>query len=393
MLSVVFASFTFILFAEVSCQVPPYNETCVRGSYPPPASQKVPWYTINLDDPPITRWEQVGKDKKGEINFLLFKFKQFILELSSTIGALIIQELDNLGPKLDSMLPQPFADELKGMANSSGLQLGEIVLYNLFYEFFTVCTSIVAEDTTGKLYHGRNLDFGLFLGWNTQNKTWEITSALRPTIINIDWQKGGKTVFKSVNFAGYIGILTAVKPGIFTLSMNERFKLDGGYLGILEWLLGKRTGQWMGFLTRNTMESVNSFDEAIKVLANTEMLAPAYYIVGGNKSGEGCVITRNREVEGTDLWQMRSVGAGQWYILETNYDHWNKPLFLDDRRTPANRCMQNLTQQNVGISGIFDVLSSKPVLNKLTTYTALMQVNSGHLETWLQYCPDPCFPW
>lgn len=26
---------------------------------------------------------------------------------------------------------------------------GEIVLYNIFYELFTVCTSIVAEDPTG----------------------------------------------------------------------------------------------------------------------------------------------------------------------------------------------------------------------------------------------------
>ena len=28
--------------------------------------------------------------------------------------------------------------------------LGEVVLYNIFYEVFTVCTSIVAEDKTGE---------------------------------------------------------------------------------------------------------------------------------------------------------------------------------------------------------------------------------------------------
>ena len=32
-------------------------------------------------------------------------------------------------------------------------------------------------------------------------------------------------------------------------------------------------------------------------------------------------------------------------------------------------------------------------LLQLTTYTTLMQVDSGHLETYLQYCPDPCAPW
>ena len=48
--------------------------------------------------------------------------------------------------------------------------------------------------------------------WDPQNHTWELTEALRPSVVNLNWQRSGKTVFKSVNFAGYIGILTAVKP-------------------------------------------------------------------------------------------------------------------------------------------------------------------------------------
>lgn len=35
---------------------------------------------------------------------------------------------------------------------------------------------------------------------------------------------------------------------------------------------------------------------------------------------------------------------GRWYVLETNYDHWKEPLFLDDRRTPAIKCMNQTTQ-------------------------------------------------
>ena len=50
------------------------------------------------------------------------------------------------------------------IANATGLPQGEVVLYNVFYEVFTFCTSIVAQDEAGHLYHGRNLDFGLFLG-------------------------------------------------------------------------------------------------------------------------------------------------------------------------------------------------------------------------------------
>lgn len=31
-------------------------------------------------------------------------------------------------------------------------------------------------------------------------------------VINVDFQSKGKTVFKSVHFAGYIGVLTGIKP-------------------------------------------------------------------------------------------------------------------------------------------------------------------------------------
>ncbi|XP_071088185.1 acid ceramidase-like [Haliotis cracherodii] len=84
--------------------------------------------------------------------------------------------------------------------------------------------------------------------------------------------------------------------------------------------------------------------------------------------------------------------AGGWYVLETNYDHWVKPLFLDDRRGPANQCMRETTQQGVSLPALFNVLSTKPVLNKGTVYTALMHVESGHLETWIRECEDPCPP-
>lgn len=370
---------------------PLVTDTCVQGSYPPKSSQKVPEYIINLDLPPSQRWNAVAVEKKNEIQDIIGSFKSFIGEFGG-IAQEIMYFIDLLGPLFVEALPQPFQDEIRGISNATGIEIGEITLYNIFYEIFTVCTSIIAESPTGKLYHARNLDFGLFMGWDVKNRTWAITEKLRPAIISLDWQQGGKTVFKSVNYAGYIGILTGISPGKFTLTMNERFKLNGGYVGIIELIMTGK-GTWMGFLTRRVMEKAQSFNEARDMLTSVQMIAPAYFILGGNSSGEACVITRNREVNGTDVWMMSDPAAGGWYILETNYDHWEEPLFLDDRRTPANKCMRNMTQKGVGIAGLFDVLSSKPVLNKLTTYTALMQVNSGHLETWLQYCEDPCDPW
>lgn len=35
---------------------------------------------------------------------------------------------------------------MKGIANATNVNLSEIVLYNIFYEIFTLCTSIVGQD-------------------------------------------------------------------------------------------------------------------------------------------------------------------------------------------------------------------------------------------------------
>ena len=100
----------------------------------------------------------------------------------------------------------------------------------------------------------------------------------------------------------------------------------------------------MSFITREVMDVSSSYSEARNTLINAPLIAPGYYILGGNVTGEACVITRSRD-KADDVWDM---SKDSWYILETNYDHWKSPMFLDDRRTPAKKCMNKLGQQ-VGI--------------------------------------------
>ncbi|XP_076148528.1 N-acylsphingosine amidohydrolase (acid ceramidase) 1a [Alosa pseudoharengus] len=368
------------------------TEECKTSMYPPKGPTfkgSVQWYTVNLDEPPVTRWDGVIKEKKNELVAMIQAIK--VLANSLVPSGKLIDLVDNGLPLMLGSMPYPFNEEIQGISTASGVPLGEVILFNIFYEVFTVCTSVVAEDTHGNLYHGRNLDFGLLMGWNHKNHSWALTDKLKPLAVNIDFKRNNVTVFKSTNFAGYVGILTGVRPKLFTLTMNERFNFDGGYVGILEWILGNRDGMWMGFLTRSVLENATSYEDAKKQLTLTKLLAPAYFILGGNQTGQGCVITRTR-VNALDVWEIE-LKLGRWYVLETNYDHWEKPFILDDRRTPAMRCMNKTTQNNISFKTLYDVLSTKPVLNKLTTYTTLMEVSTGKLESFLRECPDPCSPW
>uniref|UniRef100_A0A8C8RGL6 Acid ceramidase n=1 Tax=Pelusios castaneus TaxID=367368 RepID=A0A8C8RGL6_9SAUR len=370
----------------------PFGEDCRSKTYPPAGPTfkgKVPAYTINLDLPPSRRWDKLMNDRKIELKTVIKTIKN--IANAFVPSGRLVEIVDTKLGRLTSTFPYPFNEELKGIANASGIPLGEIVLFNIFYEIFTVCTSIVAEDKTGKLYHARNLDFGLFLGWDIKNSSWIVTQELKPLVVTLDFQRNNKTVFKSTNFAGYVGMVSGVKPGIFTLTMNERFSVNGGYIGIFEWILGRRDGMWMGFLTRTVLENGTSYQEAKDQLVKTRLLAPAYFILGGNKSGEGCVITRSRQSI-LDVWDLDANG-GTWYVLETNYDRWKAPLVLDDRRTPAMKCMNQTKQENISLPAIYDVLSTKPILNKLTVCTTLMEVSEGRSESYLRECIGTCSPW
>uniref|UniRef100_A0A4W5RNA4 Acid ceramidase n=1 Tax=Hucho hucho TaxID=62062 RepID=A0A4W5RNA4_9TELE len=320
--------------------------------YPPKGPTfkgSVTWYTINLDLPPSERWKLIITDKKAEVR-----------------GLRAIRDLANAFVPSGKLIDLVDKDLVRAILVSPCIVIGNLI-------------------------HGRNMDFGLFMGWDMKNRSWLVTEKLKPLVVNIDFQRGNKTVFKSTNFAGYVGMLTGIKPHAFTLTMNERFSLDGGYIGIVEWILGNRDGMWMSFLTRSVLENATSYEEAKNLLARTKLLAPAYFILGGNQTGQGCVITRSR-VLSLDIWEIE-LKLGRWYVLETNYDHWKEPLFLDNRRTPAMKCMNQTMQANISLNTVYDVLSTKPVLNKLTTYTTLMEVNKGTLESYIRDCPNPCMPW
>lgn len=70
--------------------------------------------------------------------------------------------------------------------------------------------------------------------------------------------------------------------------MNERFGADGGYIGLFEYFLGiNRNQAWVTLLARDVFESDKmDYNSAVQVLANTPLIAPCYYIIGGPNHNE-----------------------------------------------------------------------------------------------------------
>lgn len=185
-----------------------------------------------------------------------------------------------------------------------------------------------------------------------------------------------------------------MKTGGFSLSVDTRFD-DSFYAGLIDWFKGNTTLHFLGFTMRDTMEQAADFDAAYAHLTSTPMVGPGYIILGGNKQGQGAIITRGTGSACPTPWTLQNnLHKTDYYVLETNYDHWIKPPFFDDRRTPAETCLAQIGQPDVSFATLYNLLSAQPNLNLLTTYTTLMNVAEGRFEAYHQRCTaHPCTPW
>ncbi len=174
----------------------------------------------------------------------------------------------------------PYAHELAAVAAHIGLP-GALLL-NLSYEW--ACTSGVAADPAGSGSRMlRTLD-------------WPIEEIGRNAIVVR--QDGGAGPYYTVSWPGYIGVLTAMAPGRFSIAINQppMRRISGACW--LDWVMN-RTGMWRGaglppsHLVRSICDTAGSYAEARLRLSETPLCIPAFFILSGADAGEGCVIERS----------------------------------------------------------------------------------------------------
>jgi len=333
-------------------------------------------YNINLDSPPSTRWSQVCS------NPTYMAAAQFLYGVVVSLLPDGGVYLNDIGSFLnDYYYPSDYGQEIQGCAKGLGIPYGWLALFNIGYEVSDACTSIVAQTTEGKIYHARNMDFWAGMGF---------TDTLKNITFISNFQRGGKTLFMATSFAGYVGVLSGMKPNAFSVTIDTRFYPQG--LGDMFYeiiaAIMESNASLVSFLSRKVFENENNWPSAVSQLSNNELIADVYYIVAGVSAGQGAVISRNR-MNATDVWILNAP-AGRWYEVETNYDHWVQPPWFDDRVVPANRGMDALGQKDLSLTGMLGVLTIKPVLNIQTTYTILASPADGTFKCYTRWCPYPC---
>ena len=187
---------------------------------------------------------------------------------------------------------------------------------------------------SGKIYHTRNLD-------------WNLQDTLKSLIINVDFQRSSKTVFKATTVVGFVGIIHAVKPGAYAWSMDARRKGGSIPFNLLSMKLqeGCRTPEQHA---RYVFENEDTFDGAVSAMGSHPIVNPVYYILSGTEYPQGAILARDREGVVHD-WRMddniHTPGVGtqaDFWVGVTNYDLDIPVPPADDRSTPMTENLNAL---------------------------------------------------
>lgn len=264
-----------------------------------------------------------------------------------------------------------YGAELTAISKKSGLDLGRLVLLQLVYEASTACTSVVVSDSKETPHHIRTMD-------------WDMDfMKLDPFTIEIDFQKGGKTCFVCTSWAGYVGVLTGMKPFGWSVSVNFRATVGGSFWTNVQKAFG---GGWpVGFLVRDALEYENTFSEAKARLTDSVLIAPCYLTMAGTLEKEGALLTRSVKVTENPLVLDNEKG----FLVQANMDHWTEEENQDimDSRERRNLMARMLSSKKKDCDDIQETLwnymSQSPICNSITIYATYMCPSSGVYQTLL----------
>jgi hypothetical protein len=208
----------------------------------------------------------------------------YIDKLKSPTPGRIEEFIKNL-PALMSCIPKHFLEEMKGVADGSGVALSKIVTLNLLPEMFH-CSGITVSgqaSKNGELYHVRILDYSM--GKNLQSTS----------VLQIVEPENG-IAFLNVSYAGFIGTVTG---------MNQE-KIAIGEIGGLGY--GSWRGIPMAFLLREILQTAATLDEVKILLQNSPRTCEYYYVFSDGKTHEsiGVYATAN---------QLQFIAPGDSYAL------------------------------------------------------------------------------
>lgn len=222
----------------------------------------IPVIDVSLDTEPELRWSVLAEHAPA-IRDLMAEYLRDLEPLADSFG--------QWSGTIRSLLDGETWRELEGLAVLLEMPFEDVLLGNLYYDALKHlwgCTAF-AVDAEGGPIHGRNLD------WFSE------TGALASATVQFRFLKEGVESYRTVGWPGFIGCLSGMAPGRFSVTLNTVISDDSA----------ERLTP-VSFLIRRTLATAAGFDEAVEILADTPVASDSMLLVTGTRPGEMAVIER-----------------------------------------------------------------------------------------------------
>lgn len=307
---------------------------------------------LHLKGSPYEMGYQQGALLKTDVNELVrYLLDVKAKELKIQVGGLNLlnpaRAISGIAATQKKYVPPRFHDELRGLAEGSGVPLQDAIVANFIPEMFHCSGFALSGSATkdGTLYHGRVLDYGC--DWRLQDHAVLVVA-----------EPEGKVPFVNVTYAGFIGSVTG---------MNAE-KVSVGEMG------GRGLGHWegvpMAFLVRMALEEAHTLEEAVAVFRDHPRTCEYYYVVADGKTGQAVGMEAS-----WDKFHVVKMGEGNERL-----PHAVKDAVL----LSAGDRYEELTRRVQAGHGTFDAesarhLMDRPVAMKSNLHSVLFETTTGRL--------------
>lgn len=351
-----------------------------------------PRFTLDLRKPPLQRWD-------GALDSILSKhpyaesFLPVFQEHNSTLfNYLQPSHFESLARAVTEHYPET-ALELQGIAadferHGHAVTFQYLSAWLYFHELAHTdvgagvnpreCTGIVAKTEKGELVQLANMD---------QTPLAARNLTLRIHVVG----KNGVQIFEGVDWYTLLttGVSRGMRRGVASVQENWRSqtrKLEDVMTDIQSGVIS----QMLVFRRAFESPEIQSFDAFLHNVSNTRLAAPFYIVAAGPEPRQAVAIARNLYgSDGTDWLQ-----KGDFFLCQCNTDRWLPDDVEDPRRTAAETLLRRMKEEDgLSMTGLFAVVSSYPVHNPHTAYTAVMFPVTGQFHVYVREASCPVDPY
>lgn len=323
-------------------------------------SENVPEFTIDLARDEYRRWDEVIA---ADIDLI----KELTDDAEEDLVGYVPRFVTGfLGRRLASSYLRSggrYWGEMEAWANALGRPVSDLILVNCSYELSHLapsigifgCTAGVVQTKSG-LVHVRSMDWAL-------KHIGEATRIFR--------YKRGPRSFVAVGVSGYMGVLSGMLPGAYSVTINW-----APPVGVPTFDFGP------SFLLREVLETCDTYIEALCTLMCTPLSTSVFYTLCGTEPGQACVIERTQNGSSIRKMKGRVLTQANHFVTDKFFENNSDQEVVDYSIERMDLLQEGLEDHVQSMKAASDCLDIEEVFNTDTEQQMAFCPKTGKMKAW-----------